>query len=130
MKTLTYTPTENPSTTVHGNQQRIYDINNQIKELDKGVLIANTLKGKLNSQQLTNASWLVTTIKATLKTPIQQFESTIILFRITCEAAVRNGKILSEFKGQLGSAILAHKDIPVNYGSEFHDTMALAKLFH
>ena len=75
MKTLTYTPTDDPSTKVHGNQKSIYDINNQRKELDKGVLIANTLKGKLNSQQLTNASWLVTTIKATLKTPMQNSKS-------------------------------------------------------
>ena len=91
------------------------------------MLIANTLKGKLNSQQSTNTSWLVTTIKATLRTPIQQFENTIFLFRRTCEAAVRNGKILTAFKGKLGSAILAHKDSPVNYGSEFRDTTALAK---
>ena len=54
MKTLTYSPTDNPSKNVHGNQQSIYDKNTQRKELDKGVLIANTLKGKLNSQNLTN----------------------------------------------------------------------------
>ena len=73
MKTLTYTPTENPSTNIHGNQQSISNINTQQIESDKGMLIANTLKGKLNSQQSTNASWLVTTIRYTLKTPIQKF---------------------------------------------------------
>ena len=77
MKKLTYTPTENPSTNIHGNQQIIYDINTHRKELYKGMLIENNLKGKINSQQLTNASWLVTTIKATLKTPIQKFEKPI-----------------------------------------------------
>ena len=33
------------------------------------------------------------------------------------------------FKGDLGAAIAAHKDIPVNYESEFRDTMSLAQLF-
>ena len=70
MQQLTHTPTENPSTNVHGNKQNIYDINIQRQELDKGMLIANNLKGKLNSQQTTNASWIVTTIKAIPKTPI------------------------------------------------------------
>ena len=77
MKKLTYTPTENPSTDVHVHQQSIYDINNHQKELDKEMLTENTVKGKLNSQHSTNAPWLVTTIKATLKTPIQKFEKPI-----------------------------------------------------
>ena len=38
-------------------------------------------------------------------------------------------KILAAFKGDLGAAISAHKDSPVNYGSEFRDTTALAQLF-
>ena len=92
MKTLTYTPTDNPSTNIHGNQQIIYDINTQRKELDKWMLIANTLKVKLNSQQSTNPSWLVTTIKATLKTPINKFEKPIFSFKRTHEVAVRNRK--------------------------------------
>ena len=58
------------------------------------MLISNTIKGKLNIQQSTNASWLVTTIKATLKIPIQKFENPIFLFKRTHEAAVRNSKIL------------------------------------
>ena len=70
MQQLTQTPTESPITNVHGNQQSIYDINIQRHKLDKGVLIEKPLKGKINSQQSTNASWLVTTIKAILKTPI------------------------------------------------------------
>ena len=93
------------------------------------MLIANTLKGKLNSQQLSNASWLVTMINATLKTPIQKFEKPIFSFRRTHEASVRNSKILAAFKGDLGAAIAAHKESPVNYGSEFRDTTYLAKLF-
>ena len=93
------------------------------------MLIANTLKGKLNSQQSTNASCLVTTIKATLKIPIQKFENPIFSFNRTHEVAVRNRKILASFKGDFGAAIVAHKDIPVNYGSEFRDTTALAQLF-
>ena len=54
------------------------------------MLIANTLKFKLNSQQYTNASWLVTTIKSTLKPPIQKVEKPIFSFKRTHEAAVRN----------------------------------------
>ena len=92
------------------------------------MLIANNLKSKLNSQQQTNASWIVTTIKATLKTPIQKFENPIFSFRRTHEESVRNIKILAEFKGDLGAEIAVHKDIPVNYGSEFRDTTALEKL--
>ena len=85
------------------------------------MLIANTLKGKLDSQQPTNASWPVTTIKATLKTQIQKFEKPIFLFRRTNEAAVSNSKILADFKDDLGAAIAAHKDIPVNYRLELRD---------
>ena len=129
MKTLTYTPTDNPSTNVHGNQQSIYDINTQRKELDKGMLIENTLKGKPNSLQSTNTSWLVTMIRTTLKTPIQTSEKPILLFRRTHESAVRNSKILAAFKGDLGAGIAANKDSSVNYGSEFHDITALEKLF-
>ena len=78
------------------------------------MLIANTQKGKLDSQQSTNASWLVTTVNATLKTPIQKFENPIFSFRRTHEAAVRNIKILAAFKGDLGATIAVHKDSPVN----------------
>ena len=82
MQQLTHTPTEIPSTDAHGNQQNIYDINIQRQELEKGVLISKTLKVKLNSQQMTKASWLVTTIKVILKTLIQKSEKPIFLFRI------------------------------------------------
>ena len=54
---------------------------------------------------MTNASWIVTAIKAVLKTPIQKFENPIFSFRRTHETAVRNIKILAEFKGDLGTAI-------------------------
>ena len=93
------------------------------------MLIANTLKVKLNSQQTKNALWLVTTIKAILKMPIQKFKNPILSFRRTYEAAVSNSKILASFKGDSGAAIAAQKDIPVNYGSEFRDIAPLAKLF-
>ena len=92
MQQLTHTPIENPSTNIHENQQNIYDINIQCQELDKGVIIANTLNGKLNIQQTTNVSWLVTKMKAILKTPIKKFEKPILLFRRTHEAAARNSK--------------------------------------
>ena len=123
--TIKDTPSENPSTNIHGNQQSIYDINIQRQKLDKGMIIVNTLKGKLISQQSTNASWIVTIIKAILKTPIQKFENPIFLFRRTHEAAVRNSKILAAFK----AAIAAQKDSPVNYGSEFRNISSLEKLF-
>ena len=83
MQQLIYTPTENHRTNVHVKQQSIDDINTQRQELDKGMLIADTLKGNLNSQQSTSASWLVTTIKTTLKTPIQKSEKNIFLFSRT-----------------------------------------------
>ena len=114
---------------VHGNQKSIYDINIQYQELDKGMLVANTLKGKLKSQHLTNTSWLVTMIKAILRTLIQKFEKPIFSFRITHEAAVSNSKILASFNSDLGAAIGAHKEIPVNYGSEFCNIASLEKLF-
>ena len=75
-----------------------------------------------------NASWLVTTIKVILKTPIQKFKNPIFSFRITHEVVVRNIKILAEFNGDLGAAIAAQKDSPVNYGSELRDTAALENL--
>ena len=81
MQQLTHTPTENPSTNVHGNQQNIHDINIQRQELYKWMIIANTLKVNLISQKTTNTSWLVTTIKAILKTPIQKFEKPIFSFK-------------------------------------------------
>ena len=93
------------------------------------MLIPNTLKGKLNSQQSTKTSWLVTTIKSTLKIPIQKFGKPIISFKRTLEEAVRNRKIMAAFKGDLGVAIAAHKDSPVNYRSEFRNTTALETLF-
>ena len=93
------------------------------------MLIANTLKGKLNSQKLTNASFLVTTIKATPKTPIHIFEKPIISFRRTHEAAVSNIKILAAFNGDLGASIVAQQDSPVNYRLGFRDIAPLAKLF-
>ena len=105
MQQLTHTPTENLIKNIHGKQPNIYDINIQRQELNKEILIENTLKGKLNIQQKTNASWLVTTIKAILKMPIQKLENTIFLFRITHEAAVKNIKILASFKGDLGASI-------------------------
>ena len=46
-----------------------------------------------------------------------KFEKLIFSFRRTHEAAVRNRKILAAFKDDLGAAIAAHKDSPVNYGS-------------
>ena len=129
MKTITYTPAYNPSTNVHVNQQSMYDINTHRKELDKGMLTANTLKGNLNNQQWTNASWIVTTIKATLKTPIKKLEKLIFLFRITHEPEFRNRKILASFNGDLYASIEAHKDSPVNYRLKFCNITALAKLF-
>ena len=88
------------------------------------MLIATNLKGKLNSQQSKNTSWLVTTIKSMLKIPIKKFGKPIFSFKRNHEAAVRNSKIMATFKGELGAAIAANKDSPVNYGSEFRDTTA------
>ena len=107
--------------------ERLGDIQRQ--ELDKGMIIANNLKGKLNIPHTTNESWIVTTIKAILKTPIQKFEKSIFLFRRTHAAVVRNSKILAAFKGDLIADIAAQKDTPVNYGSEFCGKASLEKWF-
>ena len=93
------------------------------------MLLASTLKGNLNSQKSKKPSWLVTTIKAILQTPIKKSENIIFLLRRIHEAAVRNRKILPAFKGGLGTEIAAHKDSLVNYGSELRDIVSLAKLF-
>ena len=116
MQQLTHNPTEHISKIISGNQTNIYDINIQRQEHNKGIIIANILKDKMNSQQKTNAQWLVTTIKAILKIPIQKFEKPIFLFSKTNEASVRNRNILASFKGDLRAANSAQKDSPVNYG--------------
>ena len=36
---------------------------------------------------------------------------------------------MAAFKGDLGAAFAAHKDSPVNYGSELRDKTALEQLF-
>ena len=71
----------------------------------------------------------MTRIKAILKKPIHKFENPIFWFRSTHEASVRNIKILAAFNGDLGAEIVAQKDIPVNYVSEFRNTLALEKYF-
>ena len=71
----------------------------------------------------------MTTIKATLKIPIQKFENPIFLFRRTHKVAVRNSRILASFKCDLGAAIAPHKEIPVDYRLELRDITALARLF-
>ena len=109
--------------------KNIYDINIQLQELDKGMIIANTLKGNLNSKQLTNSSWLITSIKAIPKTPIQKSEKPIFSFTRTHEAAARNSKIIAAFKDDLGAEIVVQKDRPVKYGPELRDIASLAKLF-
>ena len=77
MQKLTHTATENPSINVHGNQPNVYDINIQREAFNKGMHLANILKGKLNIEQKTNTLWLVTTVKAILKRPIQKSEKPI-----------------------------------------------------
>ena len=103
-------------------------MNIQHQELNKCMLIENTLKGKLNSHQKTNTSWLVTTIKTILKTPIQKFENTIFSFRRTHEAAVRNSKMLAALKSDLRAAIVAQKYSPVNYGFGIPRHIGLRKI--
>ena len=56
-------------------------------------------------------------------------QSDTFSFKIIHEAVVRNRKILAELKGDLDAAFAANKDSPVNYESEFRDTMALAQIF-
>ena len=60
---------------------------------------------------------------------IHKFENPIFSFKITHEAAVRNSKILAEFKDDLGAEIVAKRDSPVNYRSELCNTAASAQVF-
>ena len=106
----------------------MYDVNIQIQELNKGMYISDTLKGKLSRQQKTNTLWLVRTNKGILKTRTHKLEKPIFLFKITNEAAVRNSKTITKFNGDL-AAIVAQKGRTLNYGSEFHDTADLSKIF-
>ena len=57
--------------------------------------------------------------------PIHKSKKPILSFKRTHEEAVRNSKILVAFNGDLGATIAAQKDIPLNYGLELHDTVAL-----
>ena len=99
MQQLIHTPTENPSTNINGNQQNIYYMNIKHQELNKGTVIENTLKCKPNSQQKTNKSWLVKTVKAILKTTIKKLDKLIFSFNRTNKASVRNIKILAALNG-------------------------------
>ena len=110
------------------NPTDIYDSYIYRQELEKGIYLANILKGKLNRKQKTKTSWLVTTIKQILKTSIHKLDNLIFSFKRTKHATPRNRKILSAFNGNLGAAIEAQKVSPLNYGSEFSDIDKLSKL--
>ena len=77
--------------------------------------LANILKGKLNRQKTTNTSFLVTTIKEIIKTPIQKMDKPIFSLKIKNDAASRNRKIILAFNGNLGAAIAAENNIPLKY---------------
>ena len=62
IKKLTHIPTENPITNIHRNQQNICDIHIQLQELNKGMLIENTLKGK--AEQSTEDEHIVASNKS------------------------------------------------------------------
>ena len=51
------------------------------------------------------------------------------MFRRTHKEAVMNSKIIAALKGDIGAAIAAQQDRPVNYGSEFCDIASVEKLF-
>ena len=74
------------------------------------MIIANTLKVKLNNQQKTNTSWLVIKIKVILKTPIQKIKEPNLSFSRTHEEAVRNSKIIAALKGDLVAEIAVQQD--------------------
>ena len=65
------------------------------------------------------------TIKVIHKTPIKKLEDPNFSFKRTHEALVRNRKILAAFNGDFSEAIVAQKDIPVNYGLELRDTASI-----
>ena len=69
--------------------------------------LSNIIKGNIDRQQNTNTSWLATTIKEIMKTPIKIMDKRIFSFKRTNKAASSNIKILAKFNGNLGPAIAA-----------------------
>ena len=87
------------------------------------------LKVKLNRKQKTSTSRFVTSLKEITKSPIKKLDKPIFLFKIKNEAAARNSKILAAFNINIDAEIAAQKVSPLNYRSEFYDTMDLSRLF-
>ena len=70
------------------------------------MLIENSLKDKLNIQQKTNTSWMVTTIKAILKTPIKESEKPIFSFRTGMETKMTRGLRYLSFRCKIKALML------------------------
>ena len=71
MQHLYFSP-EALSNTTSENQTEFYDTYIQRQGLEEGMYLVNILKVEINRQKKTNTSWLVTTTKEIMKSPIQK----------------------------------------------------------
>ena len=103
-----------PSNTTSENPTKIHDTDIQRQELEKGTYLSKILKVNLNKQKNANTSWLVTTIKELLKTPIQKLDKPILLFKRTNDASSMSSKVLEALNVNLGAAISAQNNSSLN----------------
>ena len=64
--------------------------------------MSNKPKGKLDQIQISNISWLVTTIKKILRIPIKYIRPLVFSFKRTLGAAQHKINILSYFNRNIG----------------------------
>ena len=101
----------------------------QRQYLDKGRQMSEILRSKLDQTQNSNATWIETTIKRPIITPVNKFGPPIFSFKRKQEASCQNRQILTVFSGNLDYAIEAQKGIPLDYGSEFREITGIKNLF-
>ena len=89
-----------------------------------------TLKIKLDHQQKSNTSWLVTTIKQLVRKISKELRTVLLSLKRTQEAAVHNSNIMAAFNVNLDEALKAQQLIPLDYGSELRDPTGISYLFH
>ena len=120
---------QNPgdTNTIEAENRNITD--SQRQDLDKGIKMEKTIKGKLYQKQNSNATWIVTTFKRLIIKPVKKLGKQVLPFKGTQEAAQKNSQILAAFNGNLGSGIEAQMGSPIYYGSEFRDITIIKNLF-
>ena len=109
-----YTYINTSTTTVANNRPRgttpnkvAYQQNIQIQQndLEIGIAMAKNLRGKINKNQKSQKSWLVTTIKNLLRRPIKDPIPPVFSLKQTQSSAQQKSNILTTFNGYFGEAI-------------------------